>query len=197
MTNTKLSKSEQLIEYRDPKCTKCELHKSSKHVCIFGRGNLDAPIFLVGEAPGAAEEISGEPFCGRSGQLLNHIIDDLKLTNQVYISNVVHCRPPDNRRPTNHEIKICREYLIYELQIIQPRVIVLLGKVAMKFVEKIIGRSGYLHAGCLPINFKKFCSVPNVLVISTWHPAYCLRRGEGATNDLRRALVWAQKQIHK
>jgi len=197
MTDAQQSKLEKLNGYMNHDCKKCDLHKSSKHVCIQGRGNLDSPIFLVGEAPGASEEISGQPFCGRAGKLLDHLLEDLHLTDRVYISNVIHCRPPDNRKPTDKEIKICREYLVYELQTIQPRVIVLLGKTAMKFVESVIHRDHYLHAGCLPIAFKKFCSIPDVLVICTYHPAYCLRRGDGATHDLRRALLWAQTQVNK
>jgi len=197
MTDAQQSKLEKLNACMNHDCKKCELYKSSKHVCIQGRGNLDAPIFLVGEAPGNAESETGKPFMGRAGKLLDHLLEELGLSDKVFISNVCHCYPPDNRKPTDREIKICREYLIYELQIIQPKVIVLLGKTAMKFVESVIHRDHYLHAGCLPIAFKKFCSVPDVLVISTFHPAYCLRRGDGAIHDLRRALLWAQKQASK
>jgi len=187
-----------LGQKQNPNCTDCPLHKSSKHVCIMGRGNPKAKIFLIGEAPGSAEELTGKPFMGRAGKLLNHLLEELGIQDDVYISNVCKCRPPENRKPTYDEVKICCPYLIHELHTVVPEVIVLLGKAAMQFVDlKRPLAKDRLSAASLPIRFKYFYALNDVLVIPTWHPAYCLRRGTGATNDLRKALKIAKIKAHQ
>jgi len=150
---------------------------------------------LIGEAPGSAEELTGKPFCGRAGKLLNELLIDLSLQNSVYITNVCKCKPPDNRKPTDSEISVCQKYLAGELTVIKPKIIILLGKVAMSFVENSIGNRNFLNAGTNPFQIKNFYNLINVWIIPTWHPAYCLRRGTGATNDLRKALQFAKEVL--
>lgn len=179
----------------DTGCTKCELRRSSTHVCVGGRGNTHAPIVLIGEAPGAAEEQTGKPFMGRAGQFLNRMIVALGMADQVYITNVVKCRPPNNRKPTFDEIMTCYPYLTQELEIVRPRVIVLMGKVAMQFFEEEVQFDGWLSAGTHPFRQPELGSLRNVFIVPTWHPAYCLRRGQGAKNDFIRALRRARGKI--
>jgi DNA polymerase len=149
---------------------------------------------LIGEAPGQAEELTGKPFMGRAGQLMNNQLIKLDMMDKVYITNVVHCRPPENRKPTDTEITQCQKYLVKEIKIVRPRVIVLLGKTAMRFVEVQFDKEMYLSAGVKPFRVRNFCSLERVLIIPTWHPAYCLRRGEGAVMDLQRALRTAKEK---
>jgi len=185
-----------LGQKQNPNCIDCSLHKSSKHVCIMGRGNPEAKIFLIGEAPGSAEESTGMPFMGRAGKLLNYLLEELKIQDDVYISNVCKCRPPDNRKPTPYEMATCQKYLIRELQTVQPKIVVLLGKTAMKFAEGKINYRFHLSAASPIVRAKRFCGLSEIIIISSWHPAYCLRRGEGATNDLRKGLKWAKEKAN-
>ena len=176
----------------DHQCKKCQLCKSSKHVCIGGKGDpLTTSIMLIGEAPGRAEENTGQPFMGRAGKLLDQLISNVGLYEHCYISNAVHCRPPENRKPTEGEIIACRQYLVAEIKLVKPRIIVLMGKTAIEALELITSRR-MGRAGEPPFMIQRIFGMNNVWFIPTWHPAYCLRRGEGATNDLRRALSRAQ-----
>ena len=126
-------------EERNPQCEKCELYKSSKHVCIAGIGPKDAEIFIIGEAPGSAEARFGKPFQGPAGQLLRECLTKVGIDpEKCFITNMVGCRPPENRTPTNPELKACRGYLEHELRTVNPRFVLLLGATALKF----IGRKG-------------------------------------------------------
>lgn len=178
----------------DSSCIDCSLNASSKHVCIGGRGSKQANIFLIGEAPGSAEAATGKPFMGRAGQLLNQLVIEIGIEDDVFISNVCRCRPPENRKPTDDEIKACQPYLVHELHQVNPKAIVLMGKTAMRFVELTNFYEGTISAGTKPFRCVDLHGLKSVFIIPSWHPAYCLRRGEGATNDLRRALLWAKRK---
>lgn len=151
---------------RNESCKLCELHQSSVNVCVWGDGNPDYRIFLIGEAPGEAEGRTGKPFQGRSGQLLREELQRAGLPEDVYITNVAKCRPPDNRKPEPSEIKACAGYLQEEFKEHQPKFVLTLGATPTKaltksakiteVVGKIIERDGVKYMPC-------------------FHPAYVLR----------------------
>ena len=115
-------------------CTKCRLATSRTQV-VFGVGNPDADLLFIGEAPGQHEDKQGEPFVGAAGQLLTRMLGEIGLTReQVYIANILKCRPPGNRDPQEDEIETCTPWLIEQISLIQPQVIVTLGNFATKFV---------------------------------------------------------------
>ena len=155
-------------------CTKCGLHEGRNSV-VFGVGNQNADLMFVGEAPGADEDKQGEPFVGRAGKLLTDIITAMKFTrNDVYIANVLKCRPPGNRNPAPNEVETCSPYLLRQIALIQPKVIVALGSFAAKMLlDTNIGISvlrGKFHAFALA---KQAENSP--VIMPTYHPAYLLR----------------------
>ncbi len=148
-------------------CTRCRLHKGRKNI-VFGVGNPNAELMLVGEGPGADEDEQGEPFVGRAGQLLNNMIAAMGLKrSDVYIANVVKCRPPQNRTPEKDECDICSPFLMRQIEVIRPKVIVALGAVAAKNLlainESMANLRGHWY------DFK------NSRLLVTYHPAYLLR----------------------
>ena len=186
-----MSKQNLVIQLHNENCRRCHLYKSSKHVCISGRGSFTSGIMLIGEAPGKAEAETGKPFMGRAGQLLNKLLIDIGMSDDCYISNVVRCRPPENRKPTEEEILACQRYLIKEIKLIKPHVIILMGRTAIEALELVASRR-MGRTGELPFMVQRIFGMDNIWFIPTWHPAYCLRRGEGATSDLKRSLLMAQ-----
>lgn len=114
-------------------CHRCELGDTRTHAVV-GRGNLQAPIMIVGEGPGQNEDETGLPFVGKAGQLLEKILASVKLTTEqdVYIGNIVKCRPPANRVPTTEEIKACIPYLLEQIRLVDPKIILLTGATAVK-----------------------------------------------------------------
>lgn len=114
-------------------CHKCSLAKSRNNV-IFGEGNSHAPVLIIGEAPGRDEDLQGRPFVGNSGQLLDKILDacGFNRTQHVFISNIIKCRPPGNRVPLPEEIEKCKPFLLQQIQIIDPKILILLGATALK-----------------------------------------------------------------
>ncbi len=162
-------------------CTRCGLHKGRKNI-VFGEGNPKAVIVFVGEGPGQEEDIEGRPFVGAAGQLLTDIIvKGMGLTREeVYICNIVKCRPPNNRNPEPDEINSCEPFLTGQLRAINPRVIVALGNVAAKTLlktgEGITALRGTWHA---------YHGIP---LMPTFHPAYLLR------NPRDKKLVWEDIQ---
>ena len=120
-----------------PACTRCKLCTLGRSQIVFGVGNPKARLMFVGEAPGEEEDKRGEPFVGRAGQLLTKIIEAIGLTReQVYIANVIKCRPPGNRNPENDEVAACEPFLFRQIDVIQPKVIVPLGKFAAQCLLK-------------------------------------------------------------
>ena len=148
-------------------CVKCKLSKSRTQV-VYGVGNPNADLMFIGEAPGRDEDLKGEPFVGRAGQLLTDIIKAMKLTrDDVYIANVIKCRPPENRNPEPDELEACRPYIQRQVEIIQPKVIVTLGRFALQSLTgKAYGISS-ARGNWLDYN--------GVKVMPTYHPAYLLR----------------------
>jgi len=114
-------------------CTRCALHKQGRKQVVFGVGNPKADLMFVGEGPGADEDAQGEPFVGRAGQLLNNMIKAMGISReQVYIANIVKCRPPGNRTPEREECETCSPFLMRQIAVIKPKVVVALGAVAAK-----------------------------------------------------------------
>ncbi len=169
-TNTKEESLKKLFDsYRD--CTKCALHKSRTQV-VFGDGNPNSPIVFVGEAPGEEEDKQGKPFVGRAGQYLNRKIEEvLGLKREdVYITNVCKCRPPENRKPLPQEMGSCFPYLRRELEIVKPKVICCLGSTA---VEGILGKKVSVTKVRGKITTYPYDTKIKVLI--TYHPAFILR----------------------
>lgn len=158
-------------------CTRCKLCKGRKNI-VFGEGNPEAVLVFVGEGPGQEEDQQGRPFVGAAGQLLTDIIvKGMKLNREdVYICNIVKCRPPDNRNPEPDEIEACEPYLVKQLQAIRPKMIVALGNVAVKTLLKT--REGITK---LRGTWKTYQGIP---LMPTFHPAYLLR------NPSDKKLVW-------
>ncbi|SFU27417.1 DNA polymerase [Nitrosomonas eutropha] len=149
-------------------CTACPLCQTRKQT-VFGVGDEQADWLFIGEGPGAREDALGEPFVGQAGKLLDSMLQAINLGREqgVYITNVVKCRPPDNRNPLEIEAQQCRPYLLRQIALIQPRLIVTLGKVAAQNLlatgDSIASLRGRLH---------EFAGIP---LIATYHPAYLLR----------------------
>ena len=151
-----------------PDCSRCKLHTLGRRQVVFGVGNPNADLMFVGEAPGADEDIQGEPFVGRAGQLLTKIIEAIDLEREdVYIANVIKCRPPGNRNPEPDEVEQCEPFLFRQIDIIKPRVIVALGKFAAQCLLKT-------DAPITRIRGREF-TYRDAVLIPTYHPAYLLR----------------------
>ena len=150
-------------------CTRCKLHGQGRRQIVFGVGNPSADLMFVGEAPGADEDIQGEPFVGRAGQLLNKIIEAIGLSRaDVYIANVIKCRPPGNRNPEPEEVATCQPFLMRQIDLIKPRVIVALGTFAAHALLKTDAPISRLRG-------KVFDFQGGAQLIPTFHPAFLLR----------------------
>jgi uracil-DNA glycosylase len=149
-------------------CSRCKLHTLGRKQIVFGVGSPQANLMFVGEAPGADEDIQGEPFVGRAGQLLTKIIEAIGLKREdVYIANVIKCRPPGNRNPEPDEVEQCEPFLFRQIDIVKPKVIVALGKFAAQCLLKT-------DAPITRIRGREF-SYRGAVLIPTFHPAYLLR----------------------
>ena len=164
-----------------PTCTRCELATSRQRVVI-GSGPARAALMVVGEAPGASEDAGGEPFIGRSGQLLFHLIEEeLGLTRaQCFVTNVVKCRPPGNRAPRRAEIQACRMWLDEQLAQVRPRVLLALGLTAATSVFGGVSTMGEAHGVVR--------STGEGLGLATYHPAAALRGGPRVVQVMREDL---------
>jgi uracil-DNA glycosylase family 4 len=149
-------------------CTKCVLHRS-RHNVIFGEGNTSARILIIGEAPGHDEDMIGRPFVGKSGQLLDRILAACGFTREkhVYISNIVKCRPPGNRVPTDEEAKTCIPYLMKQIELINPLILIPLGASALRVFFGKEYRITQVRGNWLTWYDK--------LVMPVYHPAALLR----------------------
>lgn len=158
-------------------CTRCKLCRGRTHI-VFGVGNPHATLMFVGEGPGADEDAKGEPFVGRAGQLLNKIIEAMGYKREeVYISNIVMCRPPQNRAPDPEESATCIPFLWQKIAAIQPRVIVCLGSIATQALLHTEAKISKLRGTFHPL--PEMGPVPiSVAVMPTFHPAYLLRNPE-------------------
>ena len=161
-------------------CTRCKLHKARTNI-VFGVGNPKAELVFVGEGPGHDEDVQGEPFVGRAGKLLTQMIEAMGLQrSDVYICNVVKCRPPENRLPERDEIETCSPFLIRQLAVIQPKVICCLGACsAQTLLETNQGISRFRG---------EWFEYRGAKLIATYHPAYLLR------NPNAKGEVWKDLQ---
>jgi len=161
-------------------CTRCRLHKQRNHI-VFGVGNAKAELVFVGEGPGHDEDVQGIPFVGRAGQLLTQMIDAMGLRREdVYICNVIKCRPPENRTPEKDEIATCSPFLLRQLAVIAPKVIVCLGNIA---AQTLLGthQSISQYRG-------QWVEFRGSRLLATYHPAYLLR------NPNAKGEVWKDLQ---
>ena len=148
-------------------CRKCRLCETRKNV-VFGVGNREADIMFIGEGPGADEDAQGEPFVGKAGKLMNMAFDMLGIKREeVYIANIVKCRPPNNRNPQADEAENCLDYLRNQVILVKPKIIVLLGSVALK---NVLGKEYGITA-----SRGKWLERKGILYMPTWHPAALLR----------------------
>lgn len=148
-------------------CSKCDLCKTRTNL-VFGRGNPDSEIMLIGEGPGEQEDLSGTPFVGRAGQLLDDMLKMIDLTDEkVYIANVVKCRPPKNRDPMQEEKEACRDWLNRQLEIVSPKIIVCLGRIAATSVIREDFR--------ITKERGRWFTVNGVQTMAIYHPAALLR----------------------
>jgi len=164
-------------------CTRCRLCETRTNT-VFGEGDPDAKIFFIGEGPGENEDLQGRPFVGRAGELLNKMIAGMGLRReQVFIANIVKCRPPNNRVPAPDEVATCTPYLERQLEIIRPRVIVTLGLPSAKYMLNT-----KLTMGRLRGNWHEWRGIK---LMPTFHPAYILRQYTEET----RAAVWSDLKL--
>jgi len=149
-------------------CTRCALSRLGRKTIVFGEGNPDAELMFVGEGPGADEDEQGRPFVGRAGQLLNKMIEAMGLKReQVYIANVVKCRPPGNRTPESQEIETCSPFLLRQIAVIQPKAIVALGAVAARCLLGLNEPMARLRG--------RWFDFRGTRLAVTYHPAFLLR----------------------
>lgn len=148
-------------------CKKCPLHRARTNF-VFGVGNQNAKVMFIGEAPGREEDLQGEPFVGRAGQLLDKILAAISFKREeVYIANILKCRPPENRDPLPDEIEMCQPYLLEQIRIIQPKIICALGRIAGQTLLKTKQTLGQLRGKIHDYDGAKF--------LVTYHPAALLR----------------------
>ena len=150
-------------------CTDCELHRGRIQT-VFGVGNQEADLLVVGEAPGAEEDRRGEPFVGRAGLLLNAMLGAIELSREeVYIANILKCRPPNNRDPRPDEATACTRYLERQIQLLQPKVLLALGRIAAQWLLQSDAPIGRLRGQRLSFGNSK------IPLVASYHPAYLLR----------------------
>lgn len=168
------------------KCIKCRLSETRTNV-VFGEGNEEADIMFIGEGPGYYEDVQGRPFVGKAGQLLDKMIEAINFKrSDVYIANVVKCRPPENRNPLEDECNACLDYLRWQVKLIHPKVIVCLGAVAAK----------NLIDSNLSISKQRgiFVKKGNIYFMPTFHPSYLLRN-EAAKKDVWKDLLEVKSKL--
>jgi len=171
------------IQAKVTNCTKCSLHKG-RNKTVFGDGNRDADWFFVGEAPGKDEDLQGKPFVGRAGRLLTEVIFSIGLSREeVFIANILKCRPPDNRDPKTDEVDQCFSYLERQIDLVKPKIIIAVGRIA---AQSLLGSD--LPMGKLRGRIHEFGSsqIPTLVI---YHPAYLLR------SPSQKHKVWEDLQI--
>jgi len=157
-------------------CTRCKLHRTRRTI-VFGEGNERATLMFIGEGPGYDEDVQGRPFVGKAGQLLTKIIESINLRrDEVYIANIVKCRPPQNRNPEPDEIRSCNPFLMKQIRVIHPRIICALGTFSAQTLLETDAKISALRG--------KSFDLEDIKVIPTYHPAFLLRNPE------RKREVW-------
>jgi DNA polymerase len=166
------------LEAKVRACTVCALHRGRTQT-VFGVGRRDARLFVIGEAPGADEDRQGEPFVGRAGQLLNAMLRSIGLPRaDVYIANILKCRPPNNRDPEPGESASCTPYLSQQIELVQPRVLLAVGRISAQWLLQTDTPIGRLRGRVLTYGTR------NTPLVVTYHPAYLLR------SPLEKAKAW-------
>lgn len=165
-------------------CRRCKLHRT-RRTLVFGEGNKKAKLMIIGEGPGYEEDVQGKPFVGKAGQLLTKILQSIHLQREeVYITNIIKCRPPQNRNPEPDEIQSCYPFLLKQIHAIQPQIICALGTFSAHTLLKTDAKITTLRG--------RFYEFAGIKVLPTYHPAYLLRNPE------RKREVWEDmKQIAK
>ncbi len=153
-------------------CQRCALAKTRTN-CVPGKGNPEADLLFVGEAPGKNEDLRGEPFCGRAGEVLDQLLQVAgRMRSEIFIANILKCRPPGNRNPSPDEIKLCTPYLIRQIKVIQPKIICCLGNFSSSFIMEKLGLANKIQ-GVGKIHGKVFIppKAGSLKVIPLYHPA--------------------------
>ena len=179
------------LQHKVAECRQCPLHEGRTQT-VFGVGDVNADLMLIGEAPGAEEDRRGEPFVGRAGKLLDAMLQALGLArDQVFIANILKCRPPNNRDPKPEEVLACENYLVQQIHTVKPRLILALGRVAAQNLLKTQTPIGKMRG-------KQFqYGDPPVPVVVTYHPAYLLRaprEKKKSWQDLQLAMTIYKEQ---
>jgi DNA polymerase len=173
-------------------CTLCPLATQGRRQVVFGVGSPDADLMFIGEGPGEQEDLQGEPFVGRAGKLLTQLIEGIGLTrDDVYIANVVKCRPPGNRDPLPVEIETCAPWLDRQLELIQPRLIVTLGN----FATKLILQTSVGITKLRGQEFEMERAGVKCTVVPTLHPSAVLRNGGRALSEARADFVVVKRRL--
>lgn len=181
-TRKKLALLQAMNEDEVRVCRRCILCETRTNT-VFGVGDVDAKLMFIGEGPGENEDLQGEPFVGKAGQLLNRMISAMGLSReQVFIANIVKCRPPNNRVPAPEEVLACTPYLLRQIEIIRPRVIVTLGLPATQYMLETKSSMSSMRG--------QFHDWRGIKVMPTYHPAYVLRK----YTETVRAAVWSDLQ---
>jgi DNA polymerase len=166
-------------------CKRCKLHLTRRTI-VFGEGNEKATLMFIGEGPGYDEDVQGKPFVGRAGQLLTKIIESINLSREeVYIANIIKCRPPQNRNPEPDEIQSCNPFLARQISAIQPKIICALGTFSAQTLLKTDVKITALRG--------KFYDLEGIKVIPTYHPAFLLRNPEKKREvweDMKKIAEW-------
>jgi uracil-DNA glycosylase family 4 len=170
-------------------CRRCKLHRTRRTI-VFGEGNEKATLMFIGEGPGYDEDVQGRPFVGKAGQLLTRIIQSIHLErDQVYIANIIKCRPPQNRNPEPDEIESCHPFLLKQIQSIRPNIICALGTFAAQTL---------LHTDAKITTLRgRFFDLAGIKVLPTYHPAYLLRspeRKREVWEDMKQISEWMAKE---
>ncbi len=169
-------------------CKRCKLHQTRRTI-VFGEGNEKAQLMFVGEGPGYDEDVQGRPFVGKAGQLLTRIIQSIDLErDEVYIANIVKCRPPQNRTPEADEILVCRPFLLKQIEVIRPKLICCLGAVAAQSLLQTADKITALRGRAFDFN--------GIRVIPTYHPAFLLRnpeRKKEVWEDMKQIAAWMKE----
>lgn len=169
------------LEAECKNCTKCKLSKTRNNV-VFGTGNKKADLMFIGEGPGADEDMQGIPFVGRAGKLMNMALKGLGINREeVYIANVVKCRPPNNRNPEDDEASACLDYLRNQVILVKPKIIVILGSVALR---NILGKEDSITSAR-----GKWVEKNGILYMPTFHPAALLR------DESKKILFWRDLKL--
>ncbi|MCK4835377.1 MAG: uracil-DNA glycosylase [Candidatus Aminicenantes bacterium] len=167
-------------------CTKCDLHKTKSNY-VPGEGSLRPDVFFIGEGPGETEDRFGRPFIGKAGQLLDKIILKMGYTREsVFIGNIIKCRPPNNRTPLKDEVEACIPYLKSQIEVLKPKVLVCLGKVAF---DNLMGQSHPISK----VRGQRF-DYQNIPVIPTFHPSYILHQRSKQEISGAKWKVWEDMQ---